>query len=141
MQAVIPVMLQQGGGAIINISSVAGHIPLPFHAIYSASKFALNAIGKAAPVELKEGGIQVLTICPGYVRTGFAENAVRGNKLKSVRPGVVRGISAERVAQATVHGYLKNKREVIVPWTMHVPVKLYQLFPSLVEWALGKMAK
>ena len=40
MQAVIPVMRQQGGGTIINISSVAGHIPLPFHAAYSATKFA-----------------------------------------------------------------------------------------------------
>jgi uncharacterized protein len=141
MQAVIPVMRQQGGGAIINISSVAGHIPMPFHAIYSASKFALNAIGKAARVELKQGGIRVLTVCPGYVRTAFAENAVRGNQLKSVRPGSVRGISPQRVAHATLHGYLKNKREVIVPWTMHVPVKLYQLFPGFVEWALGKMVK
>src|SRR5271165_6673940 len=44
MQAVIPVMRQQGGGTIINISSVAGHIPLPFNASYSATKFALNAI-------------------------------------------------------------------------------------------------
>src|SRR5208283_5856146 len=43
MQAVIPVMRQQGGGTIVNISSVAGHIPLPFHASYSATKFALNA--------------------------------------------------------------------------------------------------
>src|SRR3984957_21198090 len=45
MQAVIPVMRQQGGGSIINISSVAGHIPLPFHSAYSATKFALNAVG------------------------------------------------------------------------------------------------
>jgi len=79
MQAVIPVMRQQGGGAIINISSVAGHIPLPYHGAYSASKFALNAIGKAATVELKKDGIHVLTVCPGYVRTAFSENAVRGN--------------------------------------------------------------
>ena len=64
MQAVIPVMRQQGGGTIINISSVAGHIPLPFHATYSATKFALNAIGKAAGVELKKEGIHVLTVCP-----------------------------------------------------------------------------
>ena len=141
MQAVIPVMRQQGGGAIINISSVAGHIPIPcLHATYSATKFALNAIGKAANVELKREGIQVLTVCPGYVRTAFSENAVRGNDLKRVRPGSVRGISAERVARATLQGYLKKKREVIVPWTMHLPVKLYQLLPGLVEWAMGKMA-
>ena len=141
MQAVIPVMRQQGGGSIINISSVAGHIPVPFHASYSATKFALNAIGKAAGVELKKDAIHVLTVCPGYVRTAFSENAVRGNELKKVRPVSVRGITAERVARATLNGYLKQKREVIVPWTMHVPVKLYQLFPALVERAMGRMAK
>ncbi len=141
MQAVIPVMRQQGGGTIINISSVAGHIPLPFHASYSATKFALNAIGKAAGVELKKDGIHVLTVCPGYVRTAFGENAVRGNERKQARPGSVRGISAERVARATLRGCLKRKREVIVPWTMHVPVKVYQLFPSLAEWAMGRMVK
>ncbi len=141
MQAVIPVMRQQGGGTIINISSVAGHIPMPFHAAYSATKFAMNAIGKAAGVELKKDGIHVLTVCPGYVRTAFGENAVRGNELKKVRPGSVRGITAERVARATLQGYLKQKREVIVPWTMYVPVKIYQHFPGLVEWAMGRMAK
>lgn len=141
MRAVIPVMRQQGGGCIINISSVAGHIPLPFHAAYSATKFALNAIGKAAGVELRKDGIHVLTVCPGYVRTGFGQNAVRGSELKKVRPDRVRGITAERVADATFKGYRKRKREVIVPWTMHLPVKLYQLFPSVVEWVMGRMAK
>jgi short-subunit dehydrogenase len=140
MQAVVPVMRQQGGGTIINISSVAGHIPLPFHAAYSATKFALNAIGKAAGVELKKDGIHVLTVCPGFVRTAFGTNAVRGNELKRVRPDSVRGITAERVAQATLQGYLKKKREVIVPWTMYVPQKIYQLFPAVVEWAMGRMA-
>lgn len=141
MQAVIPIMRQQGGGTIINISSVAGHIPLPFHASYSATKFALNAIGKAAGVELKRDGIHVLTVCPGYVRTAFSQNVVRGNELKQVRPPAVRGISAERVARATLRGYLKQKREVIVPWPMHIAVKFYQLFPAAVEWAMGRMAK
>lgn len=140
MQAVIPVMRQQGAGTIVNVSSVAGHIPIPFHAAYSATKFALNAMGKAAGVELKKDGIHVLTVCPGYVRTAFSENVVRGNEVKRVRPGRVRGISAERVARATLQGCLKQKREVIVPWTMHVPVKIYQLFPGLVEWAMVRMA-
>jgi len=140
MQAVIPVMRQQGGGSIINISSVAGHIPLPFHAAYSASKFALNAIGKGAGIELKKDGIHVLTVCPGYVRTAFSENAVRGSELKQVRPSSVKGIPPERVANAVLDGYRKKKREVIVPWMMHLPVKLYQSFPALVEWAMGRMA-
>ena len=139
MQAVIPVMLQQGGGTIINISSVAGHIPVPFNAAYSATKFALNAVGKATGVELKRDGIRVLTVCPGYVRTAFGENAIRGRELKRVRPGSVRGITVERVARATLRGYLKGKREVIVPWTMHLPVKFYQLLPGVVEWAMGRM--
>jgi hypothetical protein len=43
------------------------------------------------------------------------------------------------VARATFQGYLQQKKEVIVPWSMHVPVKLYQLFPGLVEWAIGRM--
>jgi short-subunit dehydrogenase len=141
MQAVIPVMRRQGGGTIINISSVAGHIPIPFHAAYSATKFALNAMGKAANVELKKDRVHVLTVCPGYVRTAFGKNAVQGNEMKRVRPQSVRGITAERVARATLQGYLKQKREVIVPWTMYVPQKIYQLFPSLVEWSMAKMAK
>ena len=65
MQVVMPVLVQQGSGTIINISSVAGHIPVPFKAAYSATKFALNAIGKAARVELDGTGVNVLTVCPG----------------------------------------------------------------------------
>jgi short-subunit dehydrogenase len=141
MKAVIPIMRQQASGAIINVSSVAGHIPLPFHAIYSGTKFALNAIGKAARVELANTGIQVMTVCPGYVRTDFGVNAIKGNELKQVRPRAARGISAERVARAVVDGYRKRKREVVVPWTMHPVVKLYQLFPGLVEWGMMRMAK
>ena len=141
MKAVIPIMKQQGSGTIVNISSVAGHIPLPFHAIYSATKFAMNAVGKAARVELADTGINVLTVCPGYVQTDFGANAIKGQAKQQVRPKSIRGISSERVARATMHGYLKNKREVIVPWSMHPMAKLYQLFPGLVEWGMRRMAK
>ncbi len=58
-----------------------------------------------------------------------------------MRPDSVKGITAERVARATLQGYLKRKREVIVPWTMYLPQKLYQLFPGLVEWAMERMAE
>ena len=141
MQAVVPVMKKQGGGTIINISSVAGHIPVPFHALYSGTKFAMNAIGKAARIELAAAGIHVLTVCPGYVRTDFGANAIRGAERKQVRPTSVRGIAPERVAKAVLRGYVKRKREVVVPWYMHLPIKLYQLFPGFMEWGMGRMLK
>ena len=136
-------MKKQGSGAIINVSSVAGHIPLPFHAIYSATKFAMNALGKAARVELKGNGIQVMTVCPGYVRTEFGANALKGNERKQVRPTSVRGIPAERVANALFSGYRRNKREVIVPWTMHPMVKLSpSCFPEHSgDESMGSMAE
>lgn len=141
MQAVLPVMRQQQSGTIINISSVAGHIPVPYHAAYSATKFAMNAIGKGANVELKNSGIHVMTVCPGYVRTDFSANVVKGREPKAIRPARQRGITAERVARATLRGFVKQKREVIVPWYMHIPIKIYQLFPSVVERAMRGMVK
>jgi len=141
MQAALSVMKQQGSGAIINVSSVAGHIPLPFHSVYSATKFAMNAFGKAAGLELKGSGIHVMTVCPGYVRTDFGANAIKGTEAKTVRPSSVRGISTQRVARAVLRGYSKQKREVVVPWTMHPAIKIYQLFPALVERTMAKMAR
>lgn len=140
IQAVVHAMREEGGGAIINISSVAGHIPVPFMSLYCASKFALNAIGKGARIELKRDRINVLTVCPGYVRTDFGTHMVASRK-GNIRPQSVRGITAERVAQAAYRGYRRGKREVIVPWTMIPVIKLYQLFPGLVEWGMGKMMK
>ena len=141
LQAVLPRMKEQGSGTIINVSSVAGHIPLAYSAGYSGTKFAMNAMGKAARIELRKRNINVLTVCPGYVRTDFSANATRGREQKNVRPATVRGITAERVARATLAGYLQRKREVMVPWTMIPVVKLYQLFPGIVERAMLRMAR
>ena len=141
MQAVLPVMRQQKSGMIINVSSVAGHIPLPYHAAYSATKFAMNAIGKGARVEFQSEGVHVMTVCPGYVHTNFSENIVRGREQKTVKPEGQRGISAERVARAVLRGYRKQKREIVVPWTMHPVIKIYQLFPGLVEKAMMKLSR
>jgi uncharacterized protein len=138
MQAVIPVLAGQGAGMIINISSVAGHIAVPFSAAYCATKFAMNAIGKAARLELINSGVHVMTVCPGWIDTPFHENAIKGRD--HMRLGARRkGISADRVADAVVRGYLKQKREVVVPWTSHISIKIYQLFPFIVERAMLRM--
>ena len=80
----------------------------------------------------------MLTVCPGYVRTDFSANAIKGREAKTVRPSSVRGISVERVARAVLRGYLKQKREVVVPWTMHPASRSISCFPALVERGHGK---
>ncbi|HUK86836.1 MAG TPA: SDR family NAD(P)-dependent oxidoreductase [Terriglobales bacterium] len=140
MQVAAPILKRQGSGTIINISSVAGHIAVPGMAAYSATKFAMNAIGKGARVELKGTGVHVMTVCPGYITTDFGANAVKGSEAK--RLGAARrGIPAERVARAVLRGYLGQKREVVVPWRDRIAIKLYQLFPRLIERAMARMLR
>src|SRR5437667_8016112 len=98
----------------------------------------MNAISKAARLELRAENIRVLTVCPGYVATDFGRNMLVGRHARTLSKSV-KGVSAERVARAVYDGYRKQKREVIVPWSMHLAVKMYQLFPSLVEWGMMKM--
>jgi short-subunit dehydrogenase len=140
MQLVVPVMRKQGKGAIINISSVAGHIAVPNMAAYSATKFAMNAIGKAARVELAGTGVHVLTVCPGYVATDFGANAVKGKEALRISAAKNR-IGVERVAKAVLNGYLKNKREVVVPGRDWILIALYRFWPGLIEFGMKKMLR
>ena len=138
MQVVTPALKAQGSGAIINVSSIAGHIPVPYMAAYSATKFAMNAIGKAARVELKGTGVEVMTVCPGYIGTNFGDNTVQGKDRKRMNTAASAGASAEEVARAVLRGYLKRKREVFVPWKYGLAVWLYRFFPGLVESQMAK---
>lgn len=140
IQQVVPIMRQQGGGDIINISSVAGHIAVPNMASYGASKHALNCIGKAARLELKKHNINVLTVCPGYIATDFGEHCVRGEDYQRVSNKAV-GVGPQAVANATFRGWLGRKREVIVPWYYRIPIFLYQRIPALVEWQMLAMLR
>jgi short-subunit dehydrogenase len=141
MQLVTPVMKQQGGGAIINISSVAGYIAIPYMAAYGATKHALNAISKGARMELQPAGIQVINVCPGYITTDFAVNAVKGKERYRLGVAARRGITAERVARAVLNAYIKNKREVVVPWKDRISILLYQLVPPVVEGMMRRLLR
>lgn len=74
MLAVTPHMRLQGGGRIVNISSVGGKVAVPHLAPYSASKFALVGLSDSMRAELGKDNIQVTTVCPGLMRTGSPPN-------------------------------------------------------------------
>lgn len=138
MQAVIPIMRQQGGGDIVNISSVSGHIATPYMSGYAATKHAMNAIGKAGRMELLRHNINVLTVCPGYIATDFVKNMVKGKHSERVGSSVKYAVTPDVVADATLQGLLKRKREVIVPKFYKLIINMYQALPGVVERRIRK---
>jgi NAD(P)-dependent dehydrogenase (short-subunit alcohol dehydrogenase family) len=73
--AALPHMRNQGGGRIVNISSVGGRISVPHLVPYSASKFALTGLSDGLRAELARDQIVVTTVCPGLMRIGSPINA------------------------------------------------------------------
>ena len=70
-RAVVPLMRQAGRGRIVNLSSVAAPVPIPFQAYYSATKAAVNAYTMALANELRPFGVTVCAVMPGDIHTGF----------------------------------------------------------------------
>ena len=70
-RAVVPLMRQAGHGRIVNLSSVAAPVPIPFQAYYSATKAAVNAYTMALANELRPFGVTVCAVMPGDIHTGF----------------------------------------------------------------------
>lgn len=141
MQAVIPVMRRQGGGDIVNISSVSGHIATPYMSGYAATKHAMNAIGKAARMELLRHNINVLTVCPGYIATDFVKNMTKGKNPQRVGSSVKYAVTPDVVADATLRGMLKRKREIVVPKFYKLVIRMYQALPGVVERTIRKRLK
>ena len=75
IRAVVPLMLQQGGGTIVNVSSVAGIAAVPYTGMYAASKHALEAMTEVMVYELGHRGIRMALIEPGQFATEFGGNA------------------------------------------------------------------
>ena len=73
-RAVVPHMRQQGGGRIINIGSVLGFLPMPYGALYAATKHAVEGYSESLDHELRTRGIRVSVIEPAYTKTEFGTN-------------------------------------------------------------------
>jgi NAD(P)-dependent dehydrogenase (short-subunit alcohol dehydrogenase family) len=73
-RAVVPHMRRQGSGRIINIGSVLGFLPMPYGALYSATKHAIEGYSESLDHELRTRGIRVSVIEPAYIKTRFDAN-------------------------------------------------------------------
>ena len=109
---VIPYMREAGGGAIINVASLAGRVPVPGAATYSASKFGLRAFTFALGDELKDADIKLAVVSPGPIDTGFImSNIDNVTDLTFSQPIVTAGEVADEIMKLCVN----DKRERSMP--------------------------
>src|SRR5437016_8550674 len=105
MRHEIPVMLKNGGGAIVNNSSVAGHVGLGQVSVYIASKHAVEGLTKSVALEFARRNIRINSVAPGVIATDmfdrFAEGAMR-NQITSMIPVGRMGVT-EEIAAAVLY--------------------------------------
>lgn len=125
MQAALPQMREQKSGLIINITSIAGYMGLPYRSMYSASKGALELITESLRMEVKSFGIQVTNVAPGDFATniasgryhapvikGSAYEIMYGDNLKTMDEHVDSGSNPNEMAEA-VYAIINTKEPKI----------------------------
>jgi short-subunit dehydrogenase len=136
-QLVVPYMRERKRGAIVNISSIAGKVTLPWFTLYSVSKFALGSLTDGLRMELKPCGIHAMTVCPGYVKTEFQAHALGTRSPDAIMKGRRFAITPEECAGAIAHGVERDARTVMVPRMGWILVAFSRLFPRVVESKLA----
>lgn len=153
VQAVLPNMRAHRSGKIIFTSSMAAILPVPYQALYSASKAAINALALSLQNEVRAYGIRIACLLPGDVHTGFTKarkKSTTGEEIyqkmnkavEKMEYDEIHGIEAEKMAQ-----YLWKIAQQKRPWIFNIHGCQYRFFcflhralpTSLVNWIEGKV--
>lgn len=107
----LPGMVQRRQGKILNVGSTGSFEPVPFMAVYGATKAYVLSFSESLAEELRGTGVSVTALCPGFTLTGFKERANLADDAIMVRLG---GMSAQAVAQSGYKALLRRSA-VIIP--------------------------
>jgi short-subunit dehydrogenase len=128
-RALLPAMIEKKQGAILNVSSSAGFLPLGKFAVYAATKAYVTSFSEAIRTELRGSGITVTALCPGPVQTEFGQVAQRNSgKREKSSPGFTH-VSVEEVVRAGLQAIERDKPLVVPGLIMKIAMLLVRLTP------------
>ncbi len=116
-----PAMVERGQGQLVGISSIAGFRGLPAASAYCGSKAALTHFLESARIDLRNKGVPVTVVSPGFVKTPMVDDH------KGPLPFLV---PVEKAARIVVKGILKKKRHIQFPWQLVLIARLGRMLPA-----------
>jgi hypothetical protein len=124
----LPRMIAQRRGGILNISSSAGFLPMPDSAVYAATKAYVTSFSEALRIELSGTGVSVCTVCPGPVRTEFQEVAKRPGGKPNIGPDFLL-VSADQIVRNALAALEAGRPLVIPGFPIKVAMFLVRIMP------------
>jgi NADP-dependent 3-hydroxy acid dehydrogenase YdfG len=135
--AVLPHMIAQQRGHIINMASTAAFVATPTYTVYAATKFAVRGFTEALRREVGIWGVHVSGLYPGAVDTEFQQHTAAKRKTGITTPKRLR-LSADDVARTVSHLLQRPQKTEVIPGFMRLSVLLNSLFPGWVDYLVEK---
>lgn len=131
--AILPSMIENGGGQIAVASSLVGKFGFPYRSAYSASKHALHGYFETLLAEYYDKGIRTSMLIGGRIQTNISKFALDkdGSEHGKLDDGQAKGISSEKAARQILKGLKKDKPEITVGGNELIMLKLKRFFPGL----------
>ena len=138
----LPAMLVKKRGAILNVSSSAGFLPVAQFSVYAATKAYVTSFSEALRAELRGTGISVCALCPGPVETEFTQVAQRTEQTPLPADAQIFHVSAAAVARAGLAGIERDCPLVIPGLAMKIGMVIVRIMPmAIIRLAAGLSAK
>jgi len=139
--AAVPIMLKQGFGHVVNTSSIAGIVPLPFQALYSLTKYGVTGLTECLKYEYADKGLYFSTICPANIATPIFNKGIDGQARGELRiPDDA--YPADKAAALILDRVAEHKGIIVVPEEPYTDLwKGYVLGAPEVEERLQQMAR
>ena len=130
---IAPAMKKAGRGAILNVSSVAGLLPVPNSAVYAATKAYVNSFSEALRAELRLSNISVTALCPGPVETEFLSRATRGTDRERHTAPDFFVVSVHDVVRQALRAVAKDRARVIPGTLVNLAMATLAYLPMFIK--------
>ena len=134
----VPGMIRGGGGGIINLSSLASTLPIPDFAVYAATKAYVSSFSEALRIELKEHRIEVLSVCPGPVKTEFGQVSRRSPDAPGMPANKAFYVPTRQVVAESLAALDRKAARVYPGWKIAAAACVISALPMVVlRFAMG----